>query len=254
MTAKIHATLCGHLEAGMDRMLPGATGTVHLPIPSYVIEHEKGLLVFDTGLHADLLDGPDRMGANAKLFTAHLDASATLGARLAGAGIDADSVDFLANSHLHFDHVGGNVDLPNARLLIQAAEWKAGKHPKLIEYDVYNPADFDLGQEVQELDGTHDVFGDDSVVLFPTPGHTLGHQSLRVTTETGTVVMTADTCYFRRSLEEMVTPGFGADLDQQLASMRVIAEMEAAGAYLVFGHDPDQWGDLDANGMKQITA
>ncbi|MDH3682911.1 MAG: N-acyl homoserine lactonase family protein [Acidimicrobiia bacterium] len=252
MTAKIHATLCGHLETDLGRLLPGGTGTVALPIPAYVIEHAAGVLVFDTGLHAELATDSGRIGDNAKMFTARLDQQATLGARLAAAGIDAASVDFVANSHLHFDHVGGNVELPNARLLIQAPEWKAGRHPKLIEYGVYNPADFDLGQEVQELDGSFDVFGDGSVVLVPTPGHTAGHQSLQVATETGTMLMTADACYFRRSLDEMLTPGFGFDLDQQLASMRLIADLEAAGATLVFGHDPDQWADLGDAPFKQL--
>lgn len=253
MTAKIHATLCGHLEAELDRLLPGGTGTVALPIPAYVIEHAAGVLVFDTGLHAELATDPTRIGDNAKLFTARLDETATLGARLASAGIDAASVDFLANSHLHFDHVGGNVELPNARLLIQAPEWKAGQHPKLIEHGVYNPADFDLGHDVEELAGTHDVFGDGTVVLVPTPGHTAGHQSLQVTTETGTVVLTADACYFRRSLDDMVTPGFGFDLDQQLSSMRLIADLEAAGAVLIFGHEPAQWTDLGDRPFKPIV-
>lgn len=251
MTATIHATLCGHLDASFDRLLPGSTGTVSLPIPVYVIEHRDGILVFDSGLHGDLEHSAERIGASAKMFTAHLTSEETLGARLESAGFDPASVDFVANSHLHFDHVGGNVELSNARLLIQQAEWKAGHHPKLIEYDVYNPADFDLGQDVIELDGEHDVFGDGSVVLVPTPGHTAGHQSLRVQTEAGPVLLTADACYFRRSLEAMATPSFGHDLDQQLASMRLIAEMEAAGAMLVFGHDPNQWTDLGEPGAVE---
>jgi glyoxylase-like metal-dependent hydrolase (beta-lactamase superfamily II) len=258
MPATIHATLCGHLEAGFDRLLPGNGGTIALPIPSYVIEHADGVLVFDTGLHRDLEHSADRIGASAAMFTALLTGAETLGARLETAGIDSAAVRYVANSHLHFDHVGGNVELPNARVLIQRAEWQAGHRQKLIDLDVYNPADFDLGQDVQQLDGEHDVFGDGSVVLVPTPGHTAGHQSLRVITETGPVLLTADACYFRRSLDAMATPAFGYDLDQQRASMRLIAEMEAAGATLVFGHDPDQWTDLGepgtSDGFKPITA
>ena len=116
---------------------------------------------------------------------------------------------------------------------------------------MYNPEDFDLGQELTQLDGEHDVFGDGSVVLVPTPGHTAGHQSLRVITETGPVFLAADACYFRRSLDELAAPSFGFDLDQQRASMRLIAEMEHAGATLVFGHDPDQWSGLGEPGTPE---
>ncbi len=253
MAIKVHGALCGHLETDFGSMLPGQTGTVQLPIPAYVIEHSDGVLVFDTGLHADLMDGQDKLGRNAADFTAFLPAGGDLAGRLDGLGIDPAAVDYLANSHFHFDHVGGNRLLPNARLLVQAAEWKAGHHPKLIEYDVYDPADFHAGQDVQPLDGEHDVFGDGAVVLVPTPGHTAGHQSLRLTTGSETVVLTADACYFRRSLDELATPTFGYDLDRQVASMRLLAEMEAAGARLVFGHDPDQWADVGPNGTTVLA-
>ncbi|MFL3020832.1 MAG: MBL fold metallo-hydrolase [Candidatus Poriferisodalaceae bacterium] len=83
-------------------------------------------------------------------------------------------------SHLHFDHCGGTSLIPNARIIVQNAEWDSAHHPKLIEHEVYNPADFDLGHDVLKIDGTHDVFGDGSVMCIPTPGHTAGHQSLRV--------------------------------------------------------------------------
>ena len=248
MTAKIHATLCGHLEAAFDRLLPGASGTVSLPIPAYVVEHRHGLLLFDTGLHRDLVHSADRIGSSAAMFTARVTDEETLGPRLEAAGFDPSAVGLLANSHLHFDHVGGNVELANARLLIQEAEWRAGHHPKLIEHDVYNPADFDLGHDVEQLDGEHDVFGDGSVVLVPTPGHTAGHQSLRVLTDGGPVLLTADACYFRRSLDELAVPAFGFDLDQQRETLRRIGAMEAAGATLVFGHDPDQWTDIGEPG------
>ena len=107
---------------------------------------------------------------------------------------------------LDFDHCGGTDELPNTRLIVQRAEWKAGHHPKLVEIGLYNPLDFDIGHNAVLVEGVHDVFGDESVVCLPTPGHTPGHQSLRVQTDTGAVVLTADCVYFRWMLDDMVVP------------------------------------------------
>jgi glyoxylase-like metal-dependent hydrolase (beta-lactamase superfamily II) len=96
---------------------------------------------------------------------------------------------------------------------------------------------------VQLVDGEHDVFGDGSVVCLPTPGHTAGHQSLRVRTDEREIVLTGDACYFRETLETSRLPLFGFDRDQQLASLELLRRLEADGAHLHFGHDLAQVPD-----------
>ena len=81
--------------------------------------------------------------------------------------------------------MGGNADLPNAKLVLQRREWEAASDPEQVRRNGYNRADFDLGQQLQLIDGEHDLFGDGSVVCIPTYGHTAGHQSLRVQSEAG---------------------------------------------------------------------
>jgi glyoxylase-like metal-dependent hydrolase (beta-lactamase superfamily II) len=141
-------------------------------------------------------------------------------------------------SHLHCDHCGGLVDLPNARLLVQRPEWDAAFDEGLVEYGVFNPGDFDLGHERELLDGERDVFGDGSVRLVPTPGHTHGHQSLLVEDR---LLLVADACYCRLALDLDATPPFGADLDEQRKTFAWLRRKEAAGVELVFSHDPAQW-------------
>src|SRR5262249_56408160 len=119
-------------------------------------------------------------------------------ARLAAVGIDAGHVPWLITSHLHFDHVGGHGQIPNARLVVQRKEWEAGADADLRAANAYDPRDFDLGHEVLLVDGEHDLFGDGRVVCLPTHGHTPGHQSLRVRLDSGAVVLTSDPCYLRR--------------------------------------------------------
>ena len=113
---------------------------------------------------------------------------------------------------------------------------------------VYNALDFDCGHDRQLLDGEHDLFGDGRAVLIPTPGHTIGHQSLRLRLDDGReVVLCGDACYLRQALDDLAVPPFGHDVDVQRTSMLALRALEAAGAQLVFGHDPAQWPTGEAD-------
>jgi N-acyl homoserine lactone hydrolase len=233
--------ICGWLEMELRSILAKQPGRVNIPIPSFLIDHPKGRVIFDTGLHRELQTSSARIGELANLFQVHYQPGEELGARLRAHQIDPERIDYMINSHLHFDHVGGNADLPNAKMIIQRHEWDAAADPELVRRNGYNRADFDLGHQLQLIDGEHDLFGDGTVVCIPTYGHTAGHQSLRVRLDHADVVLTADSCYMRKVLEEMVLPPFAYDFD----AMRVVIEryraMERAGARLIFGHDPGQW-------------
>ena len=152
-------------------------------------------------------------------------------------------------THLHFDHVGGLLELPNARVVVQAAEWAARNDDLLVSSGAYNPADIDHGHDRFEVDGDHDVFGDGTVTCLLTDGHTAGHQSVRVRTERGTFVICGDCCYLRRTLLEEHLPSFGVDRECQLAAVRRMARERADGAALIYGHDPEQWDTIRRNGL-----
>jgi N-acyl homoserine lactone hydrolase len=243
MSVRITPMICGWLEMELRSILAKQPGRVKIPIPSFLIEHPKGLTIFDTGLHRELQTSTGRIGELANFFQVHYQPGEELGARLRAHQTDPERIDYMINSHLHFDHVGGNADLPNAKLIVQRREWEAAADPELVRRNGYNRADFDVGHQLQLIDGEYDLFGDGRVVCIPTYGHTAGHQSLRVRLDGGEVVLTADSCYMRKVLEEMVLPPFAHDFD----AMRVVIErfraMERAGTRLIFGHDPGQWRD-----------
>jgi len=242
---RLHAFACGWLGADLRLLLNGATGAIRVPVPSYVIEHPRGLVVFDSGLHPDTrIDAAKRLGFLATLFHVEFGAGESVGERLQALGHDPARITHLVTSHLHFDHVGGNAEIPNARLLVQRREWEAGRTPELMQKNGYDPRDYDLGHALELLDGEHDVFGDGSVVCLPTYGHTAGHQSLRVALTSGDVVLTADACYFRRALDEMILPPTVHDPQQMTESLQRLAALQAGGARLFFGHDPEQWSTL----------
>ncbi len=226
---------------------------VTLPIPAWLIEHPEGVALFDTGLHRDLRHSTDRLGQwTARHFHPDFQSHEELTARLEARGYRPSDIDLIIFSHLHFDHCGGTAEIPDARIVVQSDEWAAGKDEKLIAHEVYNPADYNLGHEVQQVDGSHDVFGDGSIVCVPTPGHTRGHQSLRLELDSGPVVLTGDCVYFEQLLDEMITPRMGSERsrERQLESMRELARLrDEDGCRLIFGHDEDQFRSLPADGL-----
>ena len=207
-------------------MAEGAVGRTRMPVGAFLVEHPSGTVVFDTGMHPEVAHDKDRMRSTASLFVVELDDHWTLAGQLGELGLSVDDVDLAVVSHLHFDHGGGLGQLPGARLVVQQAEWAVAFDEGLVDFGVYNPDDFDLGHERQVLDGEHDLFGDGSVVVVPTPGHTAGHQSLRIE---GRLLLVGDACYTQRALDDDVLPPFGHDRKQQREGYGWLREQHAAG-------------------------
>ena len=244
MPAELYALSCGRLTGRLKDLIEGEDGAVTLPIPSYLIEHPKGRVLFDSGMHPQCRhDAAARLGARvARLFDfAQYGPADDVKSRLESIGRDPARIDYLVNSHLHFDHAGGNGLIPNATLVVQRREWQAAQDAATAAKVGIYRADIDHGHPVREVDGEHDLFGDGSVVCIPTYGHTPGHQSLKVRSASGEVVLTGDACYFCRTLRERRLPRFVYDREQMLASLERLAALERGGAKLFFGHDAEFW-------------
>lgn len=245
MTVQLYAMTCGHLTMPMDLLIEGGQGNLKIPIPAYLIVHKKGVALFDSGM--SLLVQKDKhkaLGALEPYFQVHFEPGEEVAARLAAIDRDPDRIDFIINSHLHFDHAGGNALVPNAKIVVQRKEWEAGHVPELIAANYYDPRDYDHGHDILQVDGEYDVFGDGSLRCIPTHGHTPGHQSLHLQTESGEVVLCGDACYLRRTLDEMRLPGIVADRESMMNSLRKLRELQQRGAKIMYGHDPEFWGTV----------
>ncbi len=226
-------------------MLAGREGKIHFPIPAYLIDHPRGLVLFDTGLHPQCQhDASGRLGFMADLFTVHFKTGEDIQSRLQELDIDANKIEFLINSHLHFDHTGGNELVPNAKIIIQEREWEAGQTPEFIKVNGYVLADYNHGHLVQRVNGEHDLFGDGRIVTIPTFGHTPGHQSLKVRLDSGDIVLTADACYFKETLANLHLPHLVHNRSQMIDSLLLLRKLERSGARLFYGHDPEFWSQL----------
>jgi glyoxylase-like metal-dependent hydrolase (beta-lactamase superfamily II) len=248
VSLRVYAFTCGHLTGELGHLMEGGEGKIRLPIPAYLIEHPKGTALFDTGMHPDCQHDPaTRLGARlTSLFEFDYKPGEEISARLAALGRDPAKIDLVINSHFHFDHVGGNALIPNATMLVQRREWDAGMDPDSAAKRGFDPRDFDLGHKLRLIDGEHDVFGDGSVLLIPTYGHTPGHQSLLVRRgRDQQLLFTADACYTRENMDRDILPTVVWDEREMSHSLGRLRDLrDKQGATTVYGHDPAQWRTL----------
>jgi N-acyl homoserine lactone hydrolase len=260
MTVELHAMTCGWLTMAHCLFLEGEQGELEVPIPSYLIKHPKGVVLFDSGLEEGLSSPSESvvkatLGPLAPFVRTRFKQGEDVAGRLEVLEVDPERIDYLINSHLHMDHCGGNALIRNARLVVQRQEWACACTPEFQAGGAYVQRHFDLGHDRIEVEGEYDLFGDGSVVCIPTPGHTPGHQSLRVKLEGGDVVLTSDACYMRESLEQMRLPDpmVVGDREQSLQTLRTLRQLQQSGAHLLFGHDPRQWHKLTAGVSGPLT-
>ena len=146
-----------------------------------------------------------------------------------------DDVTYVAISHTHGDHVGNIALFPSATVLIQAAEY---------DWAMAGPAKpaFTSTQIIKKVTGDHDVFGDGSIKIISTPGHTPGHQSLLVNLpKTGALLLTGDAVHFQDNWTHRRVPSLNFNRAQTLASLeRIAALLKERKAQLWINHDKAQ--------------
>jgi len=141
-------------------------------------------------------------------------------------------------THLHFDHVGALALLPaSIPIVIQRREWEGGRDAATIRRNFFFPRDYAVGdREIVLVDGDHDLLGDGSIELLSTPGHTPGHQSVRVGER---LIIGADVAHFAATLDDRRFPSFADDFAAQDRSASRLCELRDAGAVVLPGHDPE---------------
>ena len=223
---------------------------VTIPINMWVIDHPKGLVVFDTGNNQAISDGKCKSYWAAGLCDG-LKPSQTrddvIDRQLTKLGYSPDKVKAVITSHAHLDHIGNIKLFPNAVHVLQKKELYQAWWPEKFQRPdgVFIMGDFDgpaRDFNYLELDGDHDLFGDGTVVVLSTPGHTLGHQSVKVRLGSGqTIIMAQDAIWVKENLE-----GYPAglnysvkDYNASINRLKMMRDLENANLY--FGHDPDQF-------------
>jgi glyoxylase-like metal-dependent hydrolase (beta-lactamase superfamily II) len=227
---------CGvNIGRDQSRWSPGVNEgkSIEFSDNCYLIRHAKGLLLWDTGIADAVAAMPDGLVVGNGAITQRR--AKTLASQLDALGVKPGDITYVAVSHTHGDHVGNVALFTSSTILIQGAEydWAMTQPVK--------PA-FVPTQRIEKLGGDRDVFGDGSVVIFSTPGHTPGHQSLLVVLpKTGALVLSGDAVHFRDNWDHRRVPSMNTSREQTLASLDRIASVLAdRKAQLWINHDQPQ--------------
>ncbi|WP_370399739.1 N-acyl homoserine lactonase family protein [Sulfitobacter sp. JB4-11] len=245
------------------------TRWVPLPLQCFLIHHRNGLILFDTGIDPAILSDKDYIRQAIgrfllrRIFRFRLNASNRIDHVLEAAGVAASDIRTAVISHLHFDHVGGIAQLPQAELLVSAREWAilSQPHPERewilrehIEIPsakwrqiTFTPTDDPL---FEGFGGAYDIEGDSSMILLPTPGHTAGSMSMLIRQEGwDPILLVGDLTYEACLLDQDIVPGTG-DKRSLLSSFAIVRRLSERlpGLRIVPSHD---FGAVDA--VSQAT-
>jgi N-acyl homoserine lactone hydrolase len=215
----------GHLTPGRNAGKP-----ITIPLLFFLVDHPKGLVVFDTGIDHDQ---PDPFVKR--------DPQLRIDRQIRRAGYEPADVKYVVLSHLHLDHVGGMYLFPAATFVVRRAELRAAWWPDASEggYDLdtlLKVRDFRYMQP--DNDEAFDIFGDGSLVCIDTKGHTEGHQSMIVTLpESGRIVLVGDAAQVNENLSDKVPPGICWSSHHAVQSIERLQHLQAQGALLILGHE-----------------
>jgi N-acyl homoserine lactone hydrolase len=240
---------------------------VNVPIIAFLVEHPAaGLILIDTGFHASVADRADpernrNLGTIGRVLArdVQMRPEQTVAAQLRARGLDPSDVSLIVMTHLHFDHASALADFPEATVLVSKPEWRSA-HERGGALRGYNLAQLDPRPSYRTLDfnaasaqargpfaQTLDVFGDGSITLAFTPGHSRGHLSVILRLSSREALIAGDAIYTMATLRDGERPWRSEDakaFERSLSALQAY-DREQPGALIIPGHDMEHWQSLE---------
>ena len=206
-------------------------------VPCYLIVHPKGTLMWDVGLIPDSEFTGDEPVTHSQ-GSESISSPKPLLPQLAALGYPPDKITYIAFSHYHFDHIANANAFAGCTWLVHPAEREA-----MFAAPPQRQAAYSRLRNSKTIilpDRDYDVFGDGSVVIKYTPGHTPGHQSLALKLpKTGPVLIGGDLWHYAAERTASQAPAHEANPQQTMASRAAMETyLKQSGAQLWIEHDP----------------
>jgi N-acyl homoserine lactone hydrolase len=244
-------------------LLPSRAGSWWVPIPAFLVHHpQAGPLLVDTGMHPSVATQPAAnlgrlLGAIAKI---RIEQGDDLPAQLRSRGLEPRDIKTIVMTHLHLDHTSGMSEFPSSSFIVTAPEWEAATTDMRPLLRGYRPEHYDYVFDYRTLSyegggitsystfaRTFDLFGDGSIRLAFTPGHSAGHQSVICRLAERDLVIAGDAIYTYGQLSDAPEPPRPVDRHMWRRSAQELRLFHGhyPQAVIIPGHDPDHWATLE---------
>jgi N-acyl homoserine lactone hydrolase len=237
-------------------------GWFWIPVPAFIVEHPAaGPFLIDTGMHPSIADDPkENLGAlGGRLYELRMTADQTVRAQLEARRFDPDAIRTIVMTHLHLDHASGVSEFPAATFYVDRVEWEAASRGGVMQGYHQNHFDHDYDWRLLDYDADEvsshatfgralDLFGDGSVRLLSTPGHTAGHQSVLLRLADGQALLIGDAAYTLDGLGDASLPLVVEDEHRYKRSqqeLRAFLEHADDVRVAIAGHDAERWPQLE---------
>ncbi len=236
-----------------------------VPCPAFLLRHPSaGAILVDTALHPSIAtDGKENFGRLGTRFgKPALAAGEDVPAQLRERGLDPGEVPVVVMTHLHIDHTSAISEFPQATFVVSEAEWEAASHGRRPTLNGYRRAHFDYAFDYRTVDfdrggidsyatfgRTFDLFGDGSVRLAFTPGHSAGHISVIARLRERDFVIGGDATYTQGQLDgsaPLAPRPFDAHNYRRSLQELKLFRREFPNAIVTPGHDPEFYERLEA--------
>jgi N-acyl homoserine lactone hydrolase len=219
--------------------------SIELSSTCWLIKRGSQWVLWDTGVPQSTVNDPKGWSTLPKLIVYHLDHTIT--GQLREIGLKISDITHVLVSHTHGDHIGNVGLFPNSKIVMQRVEYTwisspDGTNDNVNQLKALARRLLGTPKHLQLVDGDTDLFGDGSVTLVSTPGHTPGSQSLLVHLKnSGVIILSGDVVHFEESFEKNIVPSLNTDKAASMASMNKVRRMIATyNAKLFINHDKAQ--------------
>ncbi len=243
---RLYTLNCGYINVHDNASFSDTDYYSHTPTkladPCFLVKHNNDWLLWDLGL------GDQYVGhvTESSQYGVSLIVPVSLADQLKALKLAPNDIKYVAVSHAHFDHTGNISLFPHSTLLMQRKEYASIQNnppPMAVKDSLYSYLET---MPKKLLDHDYDVFGDGSVLIIRTPGHTPGHQSLQLQlAKSGVVVLSGDVYHSRAAYRYKLVPVFNANRADTLASMeRIDGILKNTKGRLIIQHDIGDFASL----------